>query len=72
MAGEVLNFKVCSPFKRHSGLTGKNPAICHYSYNLPMSLVFDKTIQIDYLCRKRTKISPKQTNFETTSITDCF
>jgi hypothetical protein len=35
MAGKVLNIKVCNPLKLHSGLTGKKPAICHYSYNLP-------------------------------------
>ncbi len=36
MAGKVLNIKVCSPLKLRSGLTGKKPAICHYSYNLPL------------------------------------
>ena len=36
MAGNVLNFKVCSPLKQRSGLTGKYYAICHYSYNLPL------------------------------------
>ena len=36
MAGEVLNFKVCSPLKQRRGLTGKCHAICHYSYNLPL------------------------------------
>ena len=35
MAGDVVNIKVCSPLKLHSGLTGKCHAICHYSYNLP-------------------------------------
>ena len=30
MAGKILNIKVCSPLKAHSGLTGKKPAICHY------------------------------------------
>lgn len=29
MAGVELNFKVCSPLKLHSGLTGKKPAIAH-------------------------------------------
>jgi hypothetical protein len=38
MAGKVLNFKVCSPLKLRSGLTGKKPAICHYSYNLPINV----------------------------------
>ncbi len=37
MAGEVLNIKVCSPLKLHSGLTGKYHEICHYSYNLPLA-----------------------------------
>ena len=36
MAGDVANIKVCNPLKLHSGLTGKKPAICHYSYNLPL------------------------------------
>ena len=36
MAGKVLNVKVCSPFKLHSGLTGNYLAICHYSYNFPL------------------------------------
>ncbi|MDP2235272.1 MAG: hypothetical protein Q8J88_02455 [Bacteroidales bacterium] len=35
MAGTVLNIKVYSPLKLHSGLTGNYHAICHYSYNLP-------------------------------------
>jgi hypothetical protein len=30
MAGKVLNIKVYSPIKLHSGLTGKCHAICHY------------------------------------------
>ncbi len=37
MAGDVVNIKVCSPLKLRSGLTGKYHAICHYSYNLPLS-----------------------------------
>jgi len=37
MAGKVLNIKVCSPLKKLCGLTGKYHAICHYSYNLPLS-----------------------------------
>jgi len=36
MAGKVLNITVFSPLKLRSGLTGKKPAICHYSYNLPL------------------------------------
>ncbi len=36
MAGDVLNIKVCSPLKLRSGLKGMKPAICHYSYNLPL------------------------------------
>jgi hypothetical protein len=36
MAGDVINIKVCIPLKLHFGLTGKKPAICHYSYNLPL------------------------------------
>jgi len=37
MAGKVLNFNVCSPLKLRNGLTGKKPAICHYSYNFPLA-----------------------------------
>lgn len=36
MAGDVVNIKLCSPLKLRSGLTGNYPAICHYSYNLPL------------------------------------
>lgn len=36
MAGEVAKIKVYNPLKQRSGLTGKKPAICHYSYNLPL------------------------------------
>jgi hypothetical protein len=38
----VLNFKVCSPLKLRSGLTGKKPEICHYSYNLPLCIMQKK------------------------------
>ena len=36
MAGDVANIKVCSPLKLRSGLISMKPAICHYSYNLPL------------------------------------
>ena len=39
MAGKVLNIMVCNPLNLHSGLTGKKPAICHYSYNLPLAVI---------------------------------
>ncbi len=39
MTGDVVNIKVCSPLKLRSGLIGKKPAICHYSYNLPLALI---------------------------------
>jgi hypothetical protein len=39
MAGKVLNIKACSPLKLLSSLTGKKPAICHYSYNLPLATI---------------------------------
>ncbi len=42
MAGKVLNIKACSPLKLHSGLTGKQPAICHYSYNLPLPHILNE------------------------------
>ncbi len=32
MAGDVVNIKVCNPLKLPSSLTGKKPAIFHYSY----------------------------------------
>ncbi len=38
MAGKVANIKVSSPLKLRSGLTGKKPAICHYSYNFPLAV----------------------------------
>jgi len=49
MAGVVVNIKVSSPLKLHSGLTGKKPAICHYSYNLPLYGILKQTTnrQID-------------------------
>ena len=37
MAGNVVNIKVCIPLNLRSSLTGKKPAICHYSYNLPLT-----------------------------------
>lgn len=37
MAGKVLNTRVCSPLKLRSYLIEKKPAICHYSYNLPLA-----------------------------------
>ena len=42
MAGKVLNIKACSPLKLRSVLTGKKPAICHYSYNLPLAVSLKK------------------------------
>jgi hypothetical protein len=39
MAGKVLNNNTFSPLKLHSGLTGMKPAICHYSYKWPLSLI---------------------------------
>jgi hypothetical protein len=47
MAGDVANIKVCSPLKLRSGLTGKKPAICHYSYNLPLCRIAGKIVQLD-------------------------
>jgi hypothetical protein len=42
MAGNVLNIKFCSPLKLRSGLTGKKPAICHYSYNFTLCPILKK------------------------------
>ncbi len=39
MAGNVLNIKVYIPIKLRSGLTGNYHAICHYSYNLPLTVI---------------------------------
>ena len=39
MAGDVVNIKFCIPLKLRSDLTGKKPAICHNSYNLPLAQV---------------------------------
>ena len=47
MAGDVVNIKVCSPHKLHSGLTGKYHAICHYSYNLPLAVIEGKNKKIE-------------------------
>jgi len=49
MAGDVLNIKAFSPLKLRSGLTGKCHAICHYSYNLPLSLSVKPTAQMAHL-----------------------
>lgn len=50
MAGKVLNIKVCSPLKLRSGLTGKKPAICHYSYNLPLPTSLKETVPMKICC----------------------
>ena len=42
MADKVQNFKVCSPLKQRSGLTGNCHAICHYSYNLTLCVSLKK------------------------------
>jgi len=49
MAGNVLNFKVCSPLKLRSDLTGNYYAICHYSYNLPLCTSRKNSSTIYYL-----------------------
>jgi hypothetical protein len=43
MAGDVLNINVYSPLKLHSGLKGKRPTNCHYSYNLQLQVIKKKT-----------------------------
>ncbi len=42
MAVDVAKIKVCNPLKLRSGLTGKKPAICHYSYNLPLARIMTR------------------------------
>ena len=48
MAGKVLNITVLSPFKLRSGLTGKYHAICHYSYNFPLTASRGKTQELTF------------------------
>ncbi len=38
----MLNINLCNPIKLRSGLTGNHHAICHYSYNLPLSAKLKK------------------------------
>ena len=45
MAGKVAHIKVCPPLKLRSGLTGKHHAICHYSYNLPLTNILITNIE---------------------------
>ena len=53
MAGDAVNIKVFNPLKLCSGLTGKKPANCHYSYNLPLAPI------------KRTKDDTNSSKLET-------
>jgi len=46
MAGDVANIKVCIPLKYRSGLIGKYQAICHYSYNLPLTIIKMKLLKL--------------------------
>ena len=51
MAGDVVNIKGCSPLKLRSGLTGKKPAICHYSYNLPLAIILKTQMRyLSFIC----------------------
>ena len=59
MAGKVLNFKVYSPLKLRSGLTGKHNAICHYSYNLPLCAMVKKTLKQQITRQKRVTLHLK-------------
>lgn len=56
MADDVLNIKGCSPLKLHSGLIGKNHAICHYSYNLPLYAICTKPMKNTKDKIKRIKV----------------
>jgi hypothetical protein len=51
MAEKVLNIKASTPLRVRSGLTGKKPAICHYSYNLPLAFI----VKTDYLETKKVR-----------------
>ena len=51
MAGDVVNIKGCNPLKLRSGLTEKKPAICHYSYNLPLCPIERKEKSTKLLCQ---------------------
>jgi hypothetical protein len=56
MAGDVVNIKVCSPLKLRSGLTGEKPAICHYSYNLPLvATLTDNRANFNRQTKQKTK-----------------
>ncbi len=49
MAGNMVNIKVCSSFKLHSGLTRKHHTFCHYSYNLPLALKSYENLDLNQL-----------------------
>ena len=42
MAEIVVNIKDCIPLKLCSGLKGKKPAICHYSYKSPLPFILKR------------------------------
>ncbi len=67
MAGKVLNIKVCSPFKLRSGLTGKCHENCHYSYNLPLTFIVERT-QTGKQCYLKIKILSETNQMEQTII----
>jgi len=54
MTGKVLNIKVSSPLKLRSGLNGNYHAICHYSYNLPLCIMFRMTQELSEIEFKKT------------------
>ncbi len=62
MADDVLNFKVCSPLKLRSCLTGKCHAICHYSYNLPLAvhMLERKPDQLNFTAIEKKKNDKRQ------------
>lgn len=62
MAGDVVNFKVYSPLKLYSGLTGNYNAICHYSYNLPLAFIVKTTLKLKQLENDKSN-SKKNSNY---------
>ena len=43
MAGKVLNINISSPLKLRIDLTGKDHEIYHYSYNLPLAIIVERS-----------------------------
>lgn len=55
MEGDVVNFKLCSPLKPRSGLSGNYHAICHCSYNLPLCVSVKNNTADNLLLKDRKR-----------------